>query len=274
MFTRKTICKPIGLAALLASCLCGGVALAASAQIYVDAAAIPGGDGSIQWPFNNIAGAVDEGRNRSATAGIIQINVAAGEYLVASQIDIDYPLTLLGASTLAFDLDGRPTGTALAGTETKVIATSTLGDKPLFYVHPKAGAQSVAVVKVSNLLLTGSGTAPTAGAIKLEKAQAFVVSDLIVKGTVALTSPSVGIDVTASTGVIKRSFVSGVGSCGICVGAGTATSPAAITIQQNRSVGQFNWQTGLWNSHLGHWHRRAIAPERRHGNRAVQRQSN
>lgn len=207
----------------------------AAYQLYVLDSAPPGGTGSLQQPFNDIGTAVNAGRLLSASWGIIQINVAAGNYSVSSPIVIDYPLTLQGAAVLDFDLDGRPIGSVQTGTETRVTASATLGDNPVFYVRPKPGALSVAVINISRMMLKGSIAAPTSGALRLEKAQAFTVSDLVVNGAVTRVSPTAGIDVVASTGTLKRSFVAGHGSCGICVGAGTATSPAAVTLQQNRS---------------------------------------
>jgi hypothetical protein len=45
-----------------------------------------------------------------------------------------------------------------------------------------------------------------------------------------------GIDAQASSGYIKRSYVTGVGACGICVSAGTSASPANVNVLNNRSV--------------------------------------
>jgi hypothetical protein len=110
-----------------------------------------------------------------------------------------------------------------------------LGVNPVIFVRPATGVPVVNGVTIANLTVEGttegSSTSPTE-TVKLQKVQGFAVTDLIVRGVTAFT----GIDTSASSGYIKRSYVTGALACGICVSAGTTASPATVNVLNNRSV--------------------------------------
>lgn len=210
-------------------------AAAASLQLFVDASVIPGGNGSSSWPFSDIAAALAAGKLQRAKYSDIKISVAAGTYPVSAPIIVDYPVTLQGSNVAVFDVDGRPLPDPSAGTEAKVKAAVGFGSNPVIFVRPETGAQTVSGVTIARLTVEGTPTVVAGSAaetVKLQKAQGFVITDLIVRGVKA----SAGIDVSASSGDVKKSYVTGVGACGICVSAGTAASPASVKVLNNRSV--------------------------------------
>ncbi len=203
--------------------------------LQVDDDAPTAGDGSGRSPFRNIANAVNAARSAAALYARVAINVAPGRYPVDDTLRIDFPVEIRGSNVPDLDLQQWPLGTVQAGTATTVEGTADLGSKPLLLVGGASGAV-VTGITIRNLTLRSNlkpGTPPTPGSVmQVQRAQDFVVANNIVK------APGFsGIDVAASSGTITQNHVSGMQICGICVGAGTAASPATVTLQDNRSVG-------------------------------------
>lgn len=218
----------------------GSQAGAAALTLFVDCSLPAGsGTGSAQQPFSSIGAAVDAGRPLVGTYGPIKISIAPGTCNVSNPIVVDYSVRIQGSSVLDFDQSGRPVGTVQSNTDTRVVAGAGLGTNAVFTVQPAVGAATVRVVYVSNLSIIGAegATAAPAAMITVQKAQAVTVSDLVIRGAAAGVVPGAGIDLSASTGYVQRSYVKGASACGICITGGSAVSPAAMVVTQNRAMG-------------------------------------
>jgi len=217
-------------------------ASAASLQLFVDCAS--GGtvvNGSRQKPFHDIASAVAAGRAQRSGYSDIKISVLPGTCNVSSTIVIDFPVRVQGSSVLNFDSDGRPVGTVQNGTDSRVIAADAIGANPVFAVEPPSGAQSVVGVTITNFSIVGTPSVTRgtqAATISVRNAQNLMISDLVVAAPAGkeLASPTAGIDLTGTSGYLKKSYVKGVSACGICIAGGTSESPAVVNVIQNRSV--------------------------------------
>jgi hypothetical protein len=237
MEVRITSRQPVthlATAVLLLAILPLATAHAASLKLFVDASMAPGGDGSARHPFADLETAVNTARHPAGEVSSITINLAAGTYEVSAPIVIDFPLTLKGANVSLFDKTGRPTGGTQSGVESTIQPADGFGaDQPLFDVRPATGAQTIHDVRISSLTLRNTTTAVASTAmITLQRVQDFVVTDLIIRGAGA----DGGINLSASSGSVNRTYVTGVGACGVCIAAGTAASPASVKLIQNHVV--------------------------------------
>jgi hypothetical protein len=206
----------------------------ATLNAFVDDEAPAGGDGSSRAPFRAIGEAVAAARTASANYRIVRIHVAPGSYAVDSTLRLDFPVALVGSSVPELDQDGWPLGTAAIGTETTLTGTETLGTDPLIRAGGDAGkvVSGISVTKLTLRAWSSTGASANAGPVlQVQRAQDVVVANNILKAP-GLT----GIDAVASSGRFSGNHVSGMSACGICVGAGTADSPAAVTVTGNRSV--------------------------------------
>src|SRR5262249_48659943 len=98
--------------------------------IHVDDNAQPGGDGTAKTPYSNIADAVS--RAQALGGGVVVIE--PGRYELTSTVRIPCPIDLRGSNVPDLDTTGWPTGSVLAGTETKIVGTAALGANPLVIV--------------------------------------------------------------------------------------------------------------------------------------------
>jgi len=215
---------------------------AASLQVFVNCSSTAGGQtGSRLSPFRDIATAVATGRALGASYSDIKITVLPGTCSVSSPIVIDFPVRVQGSSVLNFDVEGWPLGTVQAGTDSRVEATAALGANPVFVVEPAAGASTLNGVSIRNLSIVGSpsGTSGSpAETLRIRDTQNLEVTDLVITAHAGKerVSPSAGIDLAGSSGYVKKSCVTGMAACGICIAGGTAGSPATVNVIQNRSV--------------------------------------
>jgi hypothetical protein len=207
--------------------------------LHVDDDAPPGGDGTGARPFDEVRDAVAAARRRASSYPKVIIRLAPGRYPVAATLRIDFPVRILGSNEPDLDDDGWPAGTARPDTETTLEATACDLDGgtalPMILIGGAAGA-GVREIWLTRLTLHGFSGCPV---LQIQRAQGFRMTDSIVRGAppgVVRARATLGIDVAASSGVIARNHVSGVQVCGLCIGGGTATSPASVTLADNRSV--------------------------------------
>ncbi len=212
--------------------IAGAPAAAATLQLFVDANASGiGATGSKNQPFKFVKDAVDVGRLQSAIYSDIKITLLPGQHTVTLPVLLDYPVKLQGSNAPVYDAAGRPTGTVPASSESRITAAAGFGNQAVISVQPAAGSASVTGVSVSLVTLQRADSA-AAAIVKLKNAQSFTVSDVLIRGTGA----AAGVDAYASSGYVKKVYVSNVSACGICLAGGTPISPAYVYVIQNRSV--------------------------------------
>ena len=99
--------------------------------LHVDHAAAPGGNGTARFPFRDVQEAVAAAE---ATSEAVLIKVLPGDYVLTKPLVIDHALDLRGSTELIEGDDGWPTGDAVPGTETRIVAANPVGTQPLFVV--------------------------------------------------------------------------------------------------------------------------------------------
>ena len=197
--------------------------LAANRVVFVDDDASPGGDGGNRTPFQSLGEAVAA---INGTGGGT-IMVAPGVYPVASTIRLEKSVSIRGSNVMRANSDGWPSGELLSGTETRVVGTALLGTATMI-VSGKADGTVLSDVTISNLTIetiAGGGNG-----LDVIKTQGFTVRDNIIKGAGLF-----GLTTIASSGRVRGNYITGV-SCGACIGAGNAGSPATVEIDGNRIV--------------------------------------
>jgi hypothetical protein len=191
--------------------------------IHVDDDAGPGGDGSARAPFHSIADAV----GRAASVDNALVVVAPGRYEVSSSIRIASPMELRGSNALEVDSDGMPTGSVVAGTETRVVGTAALGPRPLISVGRSDGGVLTGIEIAGFSLECGP---ETGDGVDLARTQDYALHDNVITGRAAI-----GIFSVASSGSIAGNYIS-VDGAGAIVAAGYAGSPSNVQFVGNRSV--------------------------------------
>jgi hypothetical protein len=191
---------------------------------YVDANAAPGGNGSLQQPFQGISDALARSH---LNHGHTLIRVRPGTYSVSNTLILeDDSVSLLGSDLLETDSGGLPTGIVMPGTETVLTPALSLGSMPLIAIGQPSGSV------VRNVTIQGFTLTPQSGnAIDLLRAQEFTVAGNIIKGP----QSNFGINAQASSGVIAGNYVEKF-TCGTCATAGYEGSPAVVQIIGNRIV--------------------------------------
>ena len=115
-------------------------AFSASAErveiIHVDDDAPSGGDGSGNQPFDNLHSAV---QCANASPARVRVIVRPGDYVLTTPLLIERSIELHGSTMLSFDSDGLPTGAALPGTETRIIASGLPGPASLLLAQRTDG---------------------------------------------------------------------------------------------------------------------------------------
>jgi hypothetical protein len=192
---------------------------------YVDANAAPGGNGSLQHPFQGIADAI--ARSHIDHGGAL-IKVRPGTYSVSNTLVIeDDSVSLIGSDVLETDSGGFPTGNVTPGTETLLTGALSLGSTPLISIGQSSGSV------VRNVTIQGFTLTPQSGnAINLFRAQNFTIAGNVIKG---LPQTPFGINAQASSGTIAGNYVEKF-LCGTCATAGYIGSPAVVQIIGNRIV--------------------------------------
>jgi hypothetical protein len=206
------------------ACLAVPAFTAASIVIHVDDDAAPGGNGSGQSPYNTLAAALEAAK---ATSESVRIIVAPGEYAITETLTIDRSLDLRGSTELLKDTDGWATGDAAAGTETRIVAGSSLGSQPVILVG-RSDATVLDDVSIRGFVFQGT----TSGIqVLLTRVQDYVVKANIFRAPALFALQSV-----ASSGRVTGNHFRGVGTGAIFAG-GYPESPSSVVFTGNRSVG-------------------------------------
>lgn len=219
---------------------------ASNVELYVDAAANPGGDGSENNPFRRLTDAVAQARLiwQVNTNSKIEISVKPGTYVGRHSntdpniedlpIRLDVPnLKLKGSTSMLLDDHDLPTGEIESGKETLLKADPPLAaNQSLLIIEPADPVLTVQGLEVSELSFN-IGNAPSAVlgiAISVESVQDFTIRNNYVTG---------GIRTRASSGKIQGNYIT-EGGAGTVILAGSASSPASVVFRGNRSVNNFN----------------------------------
>jgi len=192
--------------------------------IYVNTGAAPGGDGSWRFPYRNLPAALNEAR---ATPGAVTIRIAPGRYEVDSTLVIDRSLILHGSSELIRGPQGFPTGAVLPGTETKIVASASVGIEPLISVGREDGVV-IRGVTIRNLVLKHVDLGATE--LTIRRVQGYRVADNVFR-----TGGRFGLESIASSGKVIGNHFSRLQSGAILAG-GYPESPSVVLFQGNRSV--------------------------------------
>ncbi len=193
--------------------------------LQVDAKAKPG-KGKTPHTFTNLPEALDSARDQAAGYKKVIIRIKAGEYAINETLKIDFPVEIQGSNKPELDRDRWPLGSVRKNSETRLVAEFCSG--PLIAIGGIAG-DTVSNVVIQNLTLQGGA----GGCTVLE---ALHGRDIVIADNI-FTGPSIfGIYAVGSSGLITGNYVAGMGSCGICVGAGTDAAPTQLIIADNRSI--------------------------------------
>ena len=195
---------------------------AQTATIHVNDDAAPGGNGTSNSPFHNLADALAAAR---ATSADVVIKVAPGEYATASPLVIDRPLELRGSSVLIEDADGWPTGDVATGTETRVFASNaTLAQ---FILVGRSDGEVLSDVRIRGFVFQGAAASNT---VLLTRTQNYLVADNIFRAPAR-----VGLQSVASSGRVSGNHFRGLPT-GVILNGGYAESPSNVDFIGNRSV--------------------------------------
>ena len=220
-------------------------------KLYVDAAASPGGNGSNHAPYRRITDAVNTARViwQADNTAKIEIRVEPGTYAGSYSntnpnkenlpIVLDIPdLKLKGSTSLLIDAGGLPTGEFEPGKNTLLIAQPPLAaNQSLVIIAPTSPVLTGRGVEVSKFSFNlGNITTPSPGSSGIS---ARGVQGFTIRNNHATGGGVGGIDTRGSSGEIRGNYATMV-SCGICVGAGNASSPANVIVRGNRSVNNQN----------------------------------
>ena len=193
--------------------------------LHVDGKAKPG-EGTHPRVFASLTAALASARDHAAQNHRVIVMIKAGEYFVSETLRLDFPVELHGSNKPLADSNYWPLGAVRKNSETRLVAGFCSG--PLIAISGDAGTL-VSNVTVQNLTLQGGVGACTV--LEVLKGHKVLIADNIVTGQAAF-----GIYAVATSGAIVGNYVAGMGSCGICIGAGTEDSPTELVIADNRSV--------------------------------------
>lgn len=157
----------------------------------------------------------------------MRVKVASGEYAITETLVIDRSLDLHGSTELLKDADGWATGQAVAGTETRIVAVSSLGAQPVILVG-RSDATVLDDVSIRGFVFEGT---PSGIEVLLTRAQDYVVKANIFRAPALFALQSV-----ASSGRVTGNHFSGVGTGAIFAG-GYPESPSSVVFTGNRAVG-------------------------------------
>jgi hypothetical protein len=231
---------------------------ASAEDIYVDAAASANGNGSAANPYWRITDAVNRARNDRLSATIpagetIVIHVAPGTYVgsysppgSATQMELlpivlNMPnVVLSGATVLALDARGLPTGIVPGTPETLLTSADPLG-------YP--GQTLVAIISTTD---GGTGNGVTVTGFSFDQPIAdhygtavFAdhVSGFAIQGN-WMRNAGKQVNIRFSSGTLEGNLVTdSPNGAGIYIAAGSPSYPAVVTVRTNRSV--HNGEHGL-----------------------------
>jgi hypothetical protein len=194
-------------------------------MLVVDADAPAGGDGSARFPFHDLQDAV---LAAAATSAPVIIKVRPGEYALTQPLIVERSfMELRGSTELVEGDDGLPTGQAVPGTETRIIAATPSLSQSLFVVGRTGIGPLLRDVTISGFIFSG---ATGATEVLLDRVQNFEV-----RGNIFAAPASAGLRSEASSGRALGNYASGVGA-GLLAYGGYAESPSNVVITGNRSV--------------------------------------
>lgn len=225
--------------------------LAYAADIYVDANAAGGGDGSAALPYVRITDAVSGACQLRQTAALpsaerIVIHVAPGNYVgtfnpnpLANNgnkevlpIILNVPnLTLAGATVLNHDPRGLPTGPA-NGPQTR-LKSSDLSDgahQALVVIGRTTEGGAGNGVVVTGFLFGQKNSGDGLG-IVVDRVSDFALLQN------AFIHTAIGVITRLSSGVVDGNYYLGNSSVGPGIGGGSMNHPARVTLSANRSTG-------------------------------------
>ena len=223
-------------------------ASARAADIFVDANAAAGGDGSAALPYVRITDAVGRARQLRQGGAIrlrerIMIHVAAGNYVGTFNpnpldnngnkevlpILLNVPnLTLAGATVLDHDALGLPTGPS-NGPQSKLSpSNSTDGEHQALVLICRTADGSVGNgVTVTGFTFDAAGSI----AVLVDRVANFAVLDN------AFLHANFGTITRLSSGIVDGNFYFNCIGVGPGIGGGSRNSPARVTLSGNRSTG-------------------------------------
>jgi len=224
-----------------------------AADLYVDANAAAGGDGSVSLPYVRITDAVGRARQLRQSRAIrlrerIVIHVAAGNYVGtfnATKLDnndshevlpivLNVPnVALTGATVLDHDALGLPTGPS-NGPQTKLKSGTTLSNtgQSLIAVTRTTDGWAGDGVAVTGFTLEESDSDNAVG-IFVDRVAGFAIHSNAVLHT------GDAIVARLSSGTVEDNFFVNRFT-GPAIGGGSINHPAAVTLRRNRSTGGNN----------------------------------
>ena len=256
----KTRTKPMHLSPLLSTLLlaaCFGPQAGAE-NLYVDAGGSPNGDGSAANPYWRITDAVDRARddrlNATVPAGeTIIIHVAPGTYVgsydppsSATQMELlpivlnMHNVILSGATVLAFDDQGLPTGVVPGMPETILSSSDPLGSPVQMLV---------AIISTTD---GGTGNNVTVTGFSFDQPFSLHYGTAVFADHVSgfairknwMRNAGKQVNIRFSSGAIEGNLVTdSPNGAGIYIATGSASYPAQVTVRTNRSV--HNGEHGL-----------------------------
>jgi hypothetical protein len=218
----KALTSALGLAFFLAGCGDSGVEPGPAVVIHVDDDAPDGGDGSSEFPFDNLPNAVDAAR---AIVGAVIVEVEPGDYPLASTLMIDRQLDLLGSTAQSAGADSWPTGEVVPGSLTRIFAA----DPMLTQLVVVDGGEATVLRDVD---IRGFVFEATTGGVSLvlNRVQNYAIADNVFRAPASFALKSV-----ASSGRVSGNHFSGVGTGAIFNG-GYPDSPSNVLFEGNRAV--------------------------------------
>jgi hypothetical protein len=242
-------------------CLGAGFQLAthASAEdLYVDANAGVGGDGSPAAPYLRITDSIERARSdrQGGISEAITIHVARGNYIGSYNngrlnrnprlellpLLLNVPnLTLAGVTKLQTDALDLPTGTQ-PGTETVLTTDETISSPQftasLILIAPTTDGGSNNGVTVTGFILDPQATVnlPQDGVPELQSVWLDRATNFEIRRNIIMRSGD-GIRSRMSSGTVKGNLFIGNGFAGAYLTGGNSASPANVRIVGNRALG-------------------------------------
>ncbi len=232
MSTAKMRCLRPACAVALA-CISAPAFTAQPGMLVVDSAAAPGGDGSERFPFRDLQDAVSAA---SAASEAVIIKVRPGEYALTQPLIVERSgIGLTGSTELVKGDDGWPTGEAMPGTETRIVAADPARPHSLLVVGRPDVGPLLSDVTIRGFIFHGTTGGPTGPAeVLLDRVQNFEV-----RGNIFAAPGVIGLASVASSGRAIENYASGVGA-GLIADGGYAQSPSNVVFTGNRSVHNTN----------------------------------
>jgi hypothetical protein len=247
--TRRGALKKFGVG--LAGVVLASLGLVRGADLYVDASAAPGGNGSGVAPYARITDAVARARQLRQSATIqaserIVIHVAAGNYTGTfghTPVDnnakkevlpilLNVPnLTLTGATVLERDASGLPTGLT-KNPQTRLTSSET-GDgahQALLLICRTTDGAAGDGVTVAGFTFDEF---PSGLGVVVDRVADFALVDN------AFVHTGIGTIARLSSGIVEGNYYLNSSSVGPGIGGGSRNHPARVTLSRNRSTGAF-----------------------------------